>query len=180
MSVEQVAAVLARRLPATPKPVRDALAKAYLAGVQSHALARTTGGGPVPTTLATERAELLAFVSRGMGRLVTEDEISALLRITAAAARSARQTMLAVYDDLPVLALKAAFEGAQRDGRGSEGAITDGYRIRFSSEEKMEIARTEVDRQGFLWEAMEASGSEHVLLIEKSFPIGEAIPSSKP
>jgi hypothetical protein len=178
MSAEAIAAVLARRLPATPKAVRDALAKAYLAGVQDHALARTTGTGPVPTSLGTERAELLAFVSRAMKRLLTEDEISALLRITKSAARTARQNMLAVYDDLPVLALKAAFNGARRDGRGSHGAIEDGYRVRFSSQEKMEIAQTELDRQGFLWEVVESSGSLHSLLIDQAFPIEDAIPKS--
>ncbi len=172
--------VLARRLPATDQTERERLAKSYLAGVEAHATARTTGVGPVPTTLGTERAELLAFVSRAMGRLLTEDEIAALLRITTSAARAVGRTMLAVYDDLPVLALKAAFAGARRDGRGTHGDVEDGYRVRFSTLEKMELAQTELDRQGFLWEVMESSGSRHVLLIDPAFPIAEAMPGSKP
>jgi len=177
MSMQDVAAVLARRLPATKPTERDSLAKAYLAGVQAHAEARTTGTGPVPTNLGTERAELLAYVSRSMGRLLTEDEIAALLRITTTAARAVSRNMLAVYDDLPVLALKAAFTSARRDGRGSAGDIKDGYRVRFSTPEKMEIAKAELERQGFLWEPLESSGSRHVLLIDKTFPIDETIPT---
>lgn len=83
--MQEIASVLARRLPASSLTERESLADAYLKGVASHAVARTTGVGPVPTSL---------------------------LRMTTTAARAVRKTMLAVYDDLPVLALKAAFAGA--------------------------------------------------------------------
>jgi hypothetical protein len=156
---------------------REKLVDAYFQGVDDHAQARTIGLGPVPTALPTERSELLAFVSRSLGRLVTEDEIGALLRVTDTTARAIRRTMLAVYDDLPVLALRAAFLGARRDGRGSRGDVVDGYRVRFSSAEKLEIAQEELGRQGFLWELLESSGSRHVLLIDSTFPIDEALPT---
>lgn len=179
MANGEIEKVLARRLPTVPEDERKRLATSYLDGVRNHATARTTGTGPVPTTLATERAELLAFVSREMERLLTEDEIAGLLRITTSAARSVRKTMLAVYDDLPVLALKSAFSGARRDGRGSAGDIVDGYRVRLKTLERMEIAQTELDRQGFLWEVVESSGSRRVLLIDPTFPIDEALPPEK-
>jgi hypothetical protein len=166
---------LARRLPTLSEADRQRLVDSYFQGVDDQAEARTIGTGPVPTTLATERAELLAFVSRALGRLITEDEIAALLRVTRTTARAIRRTMLAVYDDLPVLALKAAFLGARRDGRGSSGDVENGYRIRFSSEEKLEIAQDELDRQGFLWELLESTGSRHVLLIDSLFPIDEVL-----
>jgi hypothetical protein len=102
-----------------------------------------------------------------------------LLRITTSAARSVRKTMLAVYDDLPVLALKSAFADARRDGRGSAGDIIDGYRVRFKTPERMEIAQTELDRQGFLWEVVESSGSRRVLLIDPTFPIDDAVAAEK-
>lgn len=175
MSNGDIERVLARRLPAVSEDERKRLTAAYIAGVQNHATARTTGVGPVPTTLATERAELLACISRSMERLLTEDEIAALLRITTSAARSVRKTMLAVYDDLPVLALKSAFAGARRDGRGSAGDIVDGYRVRLKTPERMEIAQTELDRQGFLWEVAESSGSRRVLLIDPMFPIDDTV-----
>jgi len=86
--------------------------------------------------------------------------------------------MLAVYDDLPLLALKAAFSGARRDGRGSSGDINDGYRVKFPTAEKMELAQTEVKRQGFLCEILESSGTRHVLLIDQAFPIDQALPET--
>jgi len=175
MSKSELETVLARRLPGKTATDRSALSKAYLSGVDAHALARTTGSGPVATTLTTERAELLAFVSRALDRLVTEDEICALLRVTASTARAVQRTMLAVYDDLPVLALKAAFTSARRDGRGSAGYIKDGYRVKFSTKERMEIARAEVERQGMLCEVIESSGASHILLIDASFPIDKAL-----
>jgi len=179
MGIEEIATALARRLPSMDKKQRESLAKAYLAGVEAHANARTTGVGPVPTNLTTERAELLAYVSRAMERLLGDDEIAALLRVTTTAARSVRGNMLAVYDDLPVLALKAAFVGARRDGRGSAGDISDGYRVRFATLEKMDIARTELERQGFLLEVLESTGSRHVLLVDPGFPIDEAVPANR-
>jgi hypothetical protein len=179
MGADEITKVLARRLPTLLAADRKRLADAYLKGVLDHAQARTTGSGPVPTALGPERAELLAHVCRALGRLLTEDEIAALLRVTPTTGRTLRKNMLALYDDLPALALKAAFAGAKRDGRGSIGDIKDGYRVRFPTVETMEIARQEVDRQGFLWEVAESTGSRHVLLIDAAFPIGEANLRSK-
>lgn len=176
MAGDEIEQVLVRRLPGgEPGQIGD-LARAYVTGVQDHAVARTTGTGPVPTNLSTERAELLSYVSRSLGRLPTEEEISGLLRVTLSAARSLSGTMLAVYDDLPVLALKTAFGGAEREGRGTAGAVVNGYIVVFASEEKMDTAVGELKRQHYLWETKESSGSRHVLLIDPRFPITEAVP----
>jgi len=172
---EEIAEALARRLPAMSSSARQKLAKAYLQGVSDHALARTTGSGPVPTGLGTERAELLAYVSRSLGRLPTEEEIGALLRVPPPTGKSISRTMLAVYDDLPMLALRAAFEGARKDGRGSAGEIVDGYRVKFSTSQKLELAQAELERQGRMWEVVEATGSSHILLVDPTFPIDDTV-----
>ena len=161
---------LSRRLPASGSTTIAALAKAYLTGVTAHAMERTTGSGTIPTNLSTERGDLLAHVSRALGRLLTEDEVAALLRIPTATARSLRRTMLAVYDDLPSLGLNTAFTGASRTGRGTVGDITNGYKVKFASAEKLDIARVELQRQGFKYEVVESTGSLHVLLIDAAFP----------
>jgi hypothetical protein len=83
--------------------------------------------------------------------------------------------MLAVYDDLPMLALRAAFDGAKRDGRGSAGEITDGYRVKFASSQKLELAQAELERQGRMWEVIEATGSSHILLVDPTFPTDEIV-----
>lgn len=168
-------AVLGRRLPTFQAAERVRLATAYLQGVRDHALAQTMGSGPVPTALSMERAGLIAHVCRALGRVLTEEEIRALLRVPSATARSLRKTVLAVYDDVPQLSFTAAFEGARRDGRGSAGAITDGYRVKFASAERMELAQSELERQGFTWEPMQTSASVHVLLIDARFPLGEVL-----
>jgi hypothetical protein len=167
--------VLARRLPTSQAAQRTRLASAYLRGVRDDALERTMGTGPVPTALSMERAGLVAHVCRAMGRVLTEEEIGALLRVPSATARSLRKTVLAVYDDVPQLSFTAAFDGAQRDGRGSAGALTDGYRVKFASAERMELAQTELERQGYPWEPMQASASVHVLLIDARFPLDDLL-----
>lgn len=170
MPQDELDAALERRLPTSNATARTALSKAYRDGVISHAVERTTGAGPVPTNLGTERGDLLAHVSRALGRLLTEDEVAALLRIPSTAARSLRKTMLAVYDDLPSLGFKTAFAGAKRAGRGTLGAITDGYKISFASDERMEIAKVELQRRGHLYEVVKDTDSTHVLLIGADFP----------
>ncbi len=168
---------LLRRLPTASATLRSSLAKAYQDGVLRHAVERTTGSGPIPTTLSAERADLLAFVSRALGRLLTEDEVAALLRIPTATARSLRKVMLAVYDDLPALGLQTAFDGANRVGRGSQGDVNDGYRVKFSSEEKLEIAEVELARQGFASERSQDTGARRVLYIDAEFPINSHLPA---
>jgi hypothetical protein len=42
----------------------------------------------------------------------------------------------------------------------------------------MDIAREEIDRQGFLNEVLESTGSRHVLLIDAGFPIDQVLPQS--
>lgn len=175
---DPIVAALARRLPTTDGAERAALAAAYRDGVLSHAIERTTGSGSVPTNLSTERAELVAHVCRALKRLLTEDEVAALLRIPATAAKTLRKTMLAVYDDLPLLGMQSAFVGASRDGRGSAGDITDGYRVKFSSAERMEIAQTELERQGYAWELVSSTGSRRILLIDSAFPIDDLLPAT--
>ena len=144
MADEALDLALARRLPTASASDRAALAAVYKSGVAAHAIERTTGTGPVPTNLSSERGELLAHVCRARGQLLTEDEVAALLRIQLTAARALRKSMLAVYDDLPLLGLKAAFVGAKRDGRGDAGAIRNGYRcqIRIGREARHRPGRT--------------------------------------
>jgi hypothetical protein len=178
-TTDDIDSALARRLPSMDLDARRRLATAYLDAAVQHAAERTVGTGPIPTTLSAERAALIAYVSRKFERLLSEDEISALLRIPTSTARSVRRTMLAVYDDLPNLALKAAFTRAVRDGRGSQGEVKDGYRVKFSTRENMQITFSELQRQGYLCEVMESTGSRHVLLIDSSFPISQALPDSR-
>lgn len=176
MNISDVENALRRRLPTRGDTERRRLARAYIDGVIDHAASRTTGGGPVPTTLAAERADLIAAVCRKCERLLESDEIGALLRITGNAAAGVSRTLLAVYDDLPEMALRSAFVGAKRAGRGTKAAVTDGYKVRFASEERMASAQHEMQRRGFLYEIGESTRSVHELFIDKGFPIADHLP----
>ncbi len=175
MDTSDIEEALRRRLPAHKDAERRRLARAYIDGVLDHAASRTAGKGPVPTTLAAERADLIAAVCRKCVRLLESNEIGALLRITSSAAAGVSRTLLAVYDDLPEMALRSAFVNTKRMGRGTKGAVTDGYKVRFASEERMKSAQRELQRQGYLYEIGESTRSVHELFIDKSFPITDYV-----
>jgi hypothetical protein len=170
-SEQELTTVLTKRLPKLDDAGAQQLVKAYLGGVVKHAVERAIGHGTVPTTLIAERAEILALVCREANRLLSDEEIAALLRVSASTARSIQRSMLATYDDLPSLALKSAFAQADRDGIGSRGDIKDGYRVKFRTREVMQWAQVELEREGYVCEVMDSTGSLHVLLIQRDFPI---------
>jgi hypothetical protein len=176
---ETLELALSRRLPSLRAETRTQLAIGYLSGVVDHAMTRTVGAGAVPTNLASERADLIAAVSRRCGRLIEADEIASLLRVTSSAAIAVRKTLLAVYDDLPDLALRSAFEGAARQGRGSKGAIVDGYKVRFATLERRLTAEDEFQRRGIPFEAGEQSKSVHELFLDPVFPIVDYLKDKK-
>ncbi len=170
-AADPIEEALKRRLPSSTDTDRATLAAAYRNGVSAHAEDRTVGTGPVPTNLGSERVELLAFVCREMRRLLSEEEVAALLRIPVTTARTLRKQMLAVHDDLPDLSLRSAFTGAKRDGRGSEGDVENGYRVKIASAEKLDLATSELERRGFMYEVLEATSSRRTLLIDAKFPL---------
>lgn len=175
MDLTELDTALRRRLPAHGDQERKRLGKAYVDGVTDHAMARTLGVGPVPSTLSGERADLIAAVSRRLQRILSADEVAALLRITRTAAASVNKTLLAVYDDLPDLAMTSAFAGARRKGRGSKGEVVDGFKVRFASEERMTAAQRELERRGYYYEVGESSRSVHELFIDAALPIDDYV-----
>jgi hypothetical protein len=170
---------LTRRLPSSSPASRHQLAVAYLEGVVDHAVSRTTGSGSVPTNLGMERADLIAAISRRCQRLLEGDEIAALLRIASSAAGSVRRNLLAVYDDLPDLALRSAFVDATRNGRGTKGAISDGFKVRFATLERRLTAENELSCRGVVFEAGEQSMSVHELFVDADFAIDTYLPVTK-
>lgn len=125
-----------------------ALVAAYLAGLQRHALARTAGDGPVPTTLTAERAMLLVEVSRALGRVIEDHEVAALLRVSPAGARALRRTLLATYaDDADRLTLAWSLREARRGGRlRAEGVV--GTEIVFPDRDRRDAFVAHLQRRG--------------------------------
>ena len=129
----------------------DKVAEAWLRGVVGQAVELNVGSGPMPSTIAALRADLLMRVSVELKRLVTEREAEVLLRLTPAAARSAHRTMKAVvYEDLlEDYVWKWTFSEALLDKkRGSFLSVTNGYRVNFPSKDAADAAVAELRRRG--------------------------------
>lgn len=132
------------------KSATDSVAEAWLRGLVRQAVALNVGSGPVPSTLAALRADVLMHVSIELKRLVTEREAEVMLRVTPAAARSTHRTMKAIYEDLlEDYVWKWTFAGASLDKkRGSFLSVNDGFRVVFTSKDAADSAVAQLQRRG--------------------------------
>lgn len=176
--VERLAATLEKRLGKR----RDAgkLAAAYLAAVQWQAFERTLGPGPPATSFAADRIDLLMHVSKQLDRLITDEEIGALMRVTPSVARRWHRELLAVYaDEANPLALKWSLEGARRLGRGEEGDVV-GEKIGFPSADRRDVFIEQLERVGQSVLVLHGEPRQpYVALADDSFPVSEHIAAKK-
>jgi hypothetical protein len=143
---EELVRVLEARLGSAERAKE--LAKAYLDGVRDFAVQRTTGEGGVPTTLVGERVEVLLHISKRLGRLITEREISAFLRVNPGTARRLHVELRSVHEDTvrPFVYLYA-LQNAKTDGKGEHDGVR-GVRLVMSSKDQMEALLLEAERTG--------------------------------
>lgn len=124
------------------------LADAYLHAVQWQAFERAVGSGPPVTALGSDRIDLLMHVSKELGRLITDKEIGALMRVIPATARRWHRELLAVYaDEANPLALAWSLEEARRLGRAEEGNVV-GEKIGFPSADCRDVCVEQLERLG--------------------------------
>lgn len=146
-TTDELVVVLRRRLRVT-EAAAAALADDYLRAVVQHALIRTIGGAATPTSLTSDRADLIMAVCRSRGGLVTVREIEALLRVTRAVAASIRRQIDAAYDDeVSEYRLGDALQGAARDGTGRFGSV-DGNRVVLRDQAAQDQFLAECERRG--------------------------------
>lgn len=108
-----------------PRSDAPQLVEAYLDAMLRNAFARTTDGGPVPTSLTVERSFILIEISRQLKRVIEDFEIQALFRVTLPSARAMRTTLLATYsDDAAELTLAWALRGARTGRRQRASSFT--------------------------------------------------------
>ncbi len=144
--VNRLAAALESRLGTRSDGKR--LAVAYLNAVQWQALERAVGSGPPVTALGSYRIDLLMHVSKELGRLITDEEVGALMRVTPATARRWHRELLAVYaDEANPLALAWSLEEARRLGRGDEADVV-GEKIGFPSADCRDVFVEQLERLG--------------------------------
>jgi hypothetical protein len=138
--------VVGRRVGARSDPLQ--LVAAYLDAMVRNAYARTTDGGPVPTSLTAERSLILIELSRQLKRVIEDFEIQALFRVTLPSARAMRATLLATYsDDADELTLAWALRTARSSRRQKASSFT-GTTVLFESEDRRDAFVDNVQRSG--------------------------------
>lgn len=176
--VEKLASVLSDRL-GKHSDGRE-LALAYMCAVQWNAIARTLGPGPVATSFAADRISLLMDVSKELGRLLSDIEIGALMRVTMSNARRWHRELLAVYaDEANPLALNWSLAGARLCGRGKENGVV-GNKVAVSNKEKIATLVHQIGRLGFDAVVLHGEPKEpHLVLISDAFDLGPYLPGKK-
>jgi hypothetical protein len=125
------------------------LVEAYRDAMVRNAYARTTGDGPVPTSLTAERSMILIEISRQLERVIEDFEIQALLRVTMSAARAMRTTLLSTYsDDADKLTLAWALRGARTTPKRTKADAFTGPTIVFESKDRRDAFVDNVQRSG--------------------------------
>ncbi|HEX2145879.1 MAG TPA: hypothetical protein VHG10_15380 [Glycomyces sp.] len=137
---------IARRLGARSDAVL--LTVAYLDAMAHNAYARTVGPGPVPTSLTSERSEILVEICRQLERMIEDFEIQALFRVTATQARSMRTALQAAHSDIAdELDLHWSLRGAKNPKRRKGDSFT-GEVIVFATEDRRDAFIRYAERSG--------------------------------
>jgi hypothetical protein len=152
-------AVVAARIGARSDSAA-ALTAAYLDAVERHAFSRTVGPGPVPTSLTSERAELLFEICIRLERVIEDFEIQALFRVTVTQARAMRRMLLATHtDEANRLDHAWSLVGARRDGR-RKGAKVTGEVIVFDDKDRRNAFTAFAARTGIQFERVLGDGEK--------------------
>jgi hypothetical protein len=130
----ELVSVVARRLGR--RGSADTLVTAYLDAMARNAYDRTVQAAPVPTTITAERSAILIEISRGLGRVIEDFEIQALLRVSQPQARAMRNNLIATYSDYAdQLTVSWATSDARQAGR-VKGSDFTGTVVVFDTEDK--------------------------------------------
>jgi hypothetical protein len=136
------------------------LTAAYLDAMERNAYRRTVGPGPVPTSLTSERSEMLFEVCIQLERVIEDFEIQALFRVTATQARAMRKTLLATHSDEAnrldhAWSLVGATTAARRKGRTVTGEV-----IVFKDEDRQHAFIAYAERTGIAVEPVLGEGDQ--------------------
>lgn len=156
---ELLEATVAARLGARSADAHG-LTAAYLDAMARSAYLRTMGPGPVPTSLTSERSEMLFEICRRLERVIEDFEIQALFRVTATQARAMRKTLLATHSDEAdrldhAWSLVGATTAARRKGRTVTGEV-----IVFQDEDRRNAFIAYAERTGIAVERVLGEGDK--------------------
>jgi hypothetical protein len=150
---------VAARIGARAGDARE-LTAAYLDAMERNAYFRTMGPGPVPTSLASERSEMLFEVCNQLQRVIEDFEIQALFRVTETQARAMRRMLLATHSDEAnrfdhAWSLVGATTAARRKGRKVTGEV-----IVFQDEDRQSAFMAYAGRTGIAVERVLGEGDK--------------------
>lgn len=173
--LERLAAALENRLGRHRDGKR--LAEAYLHAVQWQAFERAVGSGPPATAFGSDRIDLLMHVSKELSRLITDEEIGALMRVTPATARRWHRELLAVYaDDANPLAISWSLEEARRLNRAEEAGVV-GEKVGFPSADSRDVFVEQMERLGHRVVILHGERTQPwVALVSDDFPLDDYLP----
>jgi hypothetical protein len=160
---------IARRLGARSDAAQ--LTSAYLDAMAHYAYTRTAGSGPVPTSLTSERSEILIEICRQLRRMVEDFEIQALMRVTTTQARAIRTALQAAHsDDAAELDLHWSLRGAKNHKRRKGTAFT-GEVIVFAAEDRRDAFIAYAERSGIEIEPIQGeAGAPWQVVVGAGFP----------
>ncbi len=125
-----------------------ALVDGVLAGAVDQALELMNGSGPVPTTMITAKADQVRFVCNRVERMLTQQEVEVVLRITSLSARAIITMMNATYAEaLRSKRLEWMHNGVHITPSGSDDAGLT-WTLQFSEGSTLETAWIELQRVG--------------------------------
>jgi hypothetical protein len=163
---------IARRLGARSDAAK--VTTAYLDAMSHYAYARTAGSGPVPTSLTSERSEILLEICRQLDRMIEDFEIQALFRVTATQARAIRAALQAAHsDDANELDLNWSLRGAKNTKRRKGDSFT-GEVIVFAAEDRMDAFVAYAERAGIEIEVVRGEADKPWQVI-----VGEGFPRDR-
>ncbi|GAB3655391.1 hypothetical protein [Glycomyces tarimensis] len=150
-----------------------ALTTAYLDAMARSAYARTVEPGPVPTSLTSERSEILVQISRQLGRVIEDFEIQALFRVTPTQARSMRRMLQATHsDEVNELDLAWSEVGAVRGKHRKSGRTVTGEVVIFAAEDRRDAFVAYAERTGYPVEVVRGEpDAPWQVIVGDAFPI---------
>lgn len=168
-AVKELTPVLAKRLNRTEPQVAD-LARAYAAAVLEQSVAVVTGAEGSSLSGAQRRNALVERLVAALGRVPSDAELAALLRVKETLARSSIAQVLAESDRAREVVVASLFGRATKKGeQGGSGAIPGGTVWKMNSRTDLAFAQRELERLGIKYATVNSKDGNYELVTDPAW-----------